>query len=85
MVNFSNIKINKKDNSKNYQDQFQLTDEKIAIINKTAEYMTAIGDFVDWCHKNPTGDNIKQGYLICEDFVKSNQHIIDKIKRSDRR
>lgn len=51
------------------------------ITGKTAEYLKIIGDFSDWCAANIVENNIdlKECYYILEDFVKSNEHIIQKI------
>ena len=68
-------------NNNNKKDGFfEISDDKISIINKASEYMTILGDFANWASDHFYGHNVEQSFLIYEDFVKSNEHIINKIK-----
>ena len=66
---------------------FELThqEEQQIIINtldKAASYLETIGNFASWSAKNIESINIiKESYYIMEDFVKSNEHIIQKISK----
>lgn len=59
---------------------FEITQDKIAVINKASEYMTILGKYAEWAAAN-FNDNAEQSYLICLDFVSSNEHIIKKIQQ----
>lgn len=50
--------------------------------NKTlASYIGTIGDFATWCVDNFDSIDIEESYYIIEDFVKSNEHIVQKISK----
>ena len=65
---------------KNSNMGFEITQDRIDVVNKAAEYIKTIDDFLGWVNDNFKGNNVEQSYYICEDFVKSNEHIIKKIK-----
>ena len=53
---------------------------EIDAINKKMElYMKTINDFASWVNANSASIDIEKWYNIYEDFVKSNEHIIQKI------
>jgi hypothetical protein len=60
---------------------FELTQEQIDTIGKTASYLDTIGNFVDWCSKNVENIDLRESYSIMEDFVKSSEHIIQRIHK----
>ena len=60
---------------------FKLTQEQIDTIGKTASYLDTIGNFVDWCSKNVENIDLRESYSIMEDFVKSSEHIIQRIHK----
>ena len=60
---------------------FELTQEQIDTIGKTASYLGTIGNFADWCSKNVESIDLRESYSIMEDFVKSNEHIIQRIHK----
>jgi hypothetical protein len=70
---------------KNNDKGFEITQERIDVMNKAAEYIQTIDDFAGWVNDNFYGTNVEQGYHIFEDFVKSNRHIIKKIKKTERK
>lgn len=54
--------------------------EKLANIEKTAtSFMNTITDFVTWCTANIDIIDVEECASIYEDFVKSNEHIVQKI------
>ena len=66
---------------KNSSMGFEIAQEHIDMVNKAEEYLKIIDDFKDWVSNNFHGTNVEQGYRIMEDIVKSNEHIIKKIKK----
>ena len=60
---------------------FKLTQEQIDTIGKTASYLGIMGNFVDWCSKNVESIDLRESYSIMEDFVKSSEHIIQRIHK----
>jgi hypothetical protein len=54
--------------------------EKLANIEKTAtSFMNTITDFATWCTANIDIIDVEECTSIYEDFVKSNEHIVQKI------
>ena len=66
---------------KKEENGFEITQERIDLMFKGAEYIRTIGDFAKWCDDNFYGNNVIQCYYIFEDVVKSNKHIILKINK----
>jgi hypothetical protein len=60
---------------------FEITQERIDTINRAASYIGTIGDFATWCVDNFDSIDIEESYYIIEDFVKSNEHIVQKISK----
>jgi hypothetical protein len=60
---------------------FEITQERIDTINRAAPYIGTIGDFATWCVDNFDSIDIEESYYIIEDFVKSNEHIVQKISK----
>ena len=68
--------------NKNNNKGFEMAQERIDIIYKAASFMNTIRDFANWCANNYDKDiNAEECYYIVEDFVKSNEHIIQKISK----
>ena len=68
-------------NRKKAEGGFEITQERIEVINKATEYMNKMGDFAEWCENNFYGTNVEQCYNIFKDFVKSNEHLMPKINK----
>jgi hypothetical protein len=48
-------------------------------------FVNIITDFLDWCNaKNVKNIDLKKCYYIFEEFVKSNEHIIQKINHQQK-
>jgi hypothetical protein len=60
---------------------FELTEEEIQTIEKAALYLHTIGEFANWSANNIRSINLRECYSIMEDFVKSNEHIIQRISK----
>jgi hypothetical protein len=63
---------------------FEITQDRIDVMNKAAEFIKTIDDFAGWVDANfdeGKGRNVEQGYRIFEDFVRSTKHIIPKITK----
>ena len=60
---------------------FELTEEQLSTIGKAGHYVTIITNFSDWCTKNVEIIDLPVIYSIMQDFVKSNEHIIEKINK----
>ena len=60
---------------------FELTQERIDLIKKAARYLKTIDDFSGFVDENFYGHNVVSYYYIMEDFVKSNEHIIQRINK----
>ena len=58
---------------------FEITQERIDVINKATEYINSVGNFAEWCEINFYGGNVEQCYNVFEDFVNSIDHITPKI------
>lgn len=56
------IPTNSKEEKKKEDSEkgFEITQERIAVINKATEYMKTIGDFYDWVSDNFYGTNVEQ-------------------------
>ena len=71
-------------NNTDFEETILLLNQLGLITDKTSEYIQTITDFSNWCatsiekeqHHNT---ELKACYYIFEDFVKSNEHIIQKI------
>ncbi len=83
MNNNKNKKNNDNDNDNNNNKKgFEITQERIDVMNTAAEFIKIIDDFAGWVDTNfYYGTYVEQGYRIFEDFVKSNRHIILKINK----
>ena len=73
------IKIN--DSNNNNNNDFEISEEKINFVDKAAEYMGILEHFANWAGSNINDINVEKTFGIFEDFVKSNDHIIKKIKQ----
>ena len=64
---------------------FDLTDERIdeivATADKTISYINTIADFSIWVIANIARLDIEEINSLYEDFLKSNEHIIEKIDK----
>jgi hypothetical protein len=78
---FKNKNKNNKNNKKKEEIGFEITQERIDIVNKAAKYLKQIDDFCGFVDENFYGHNVVPYYYIMEDFVKSNEHIIRKINK----
>lgn len=55
--------------------------EKLEIDSeKAASYMQTISDFFHWSVPNIDNINVEEIDSIYEDFIKSNEHIVERIK-----
>jgi hypothetical protein len=55
--------------------------EKLEIDSeKAASYMQTISDFFHWSAPNIDNINVEEIDSIYEDFIKSNEHIVERIK-----
>ena len=57
------------------------TQERIDTINRTVSYIDTIEDFAAWCVDNFDSIDTEKSYSIVEDFMKSNEHIVQKISK----
>jgi hypothetical protein len=73
--------INDDDEEEDEKERFELTQEHIDTIYKAASYIETIGNFASWSANNIRSINIKECYSIMEDFVKSNEYIIQRINK----
>jgi hypothetical protein len=74
--------MHKRSNKNKDKDKvFEITQERIDVIKKAAQYIKIIDDFTGWVDENFYGHNVVPCYYIMEDFVKSNEHIIKKINK----
>jgi hypothetical protein len=60
---------------------FELTEEQVSLIGKAGDYLNIIVNFSEWCTNNVETIDLSATYSIMEDFVKSNEHIIERIKK----
>lgn len=68
----------KNDNTKNNLTPF----EKLAAAGeKAAVYMRTTEDFANWVTDNITSINVEECISIFEDYIKSNEHIIQRINK----
>jgi hypothetical protein len=68
----------KNDNTKNNLTPF----EKLAAAGeKAADYMRTTDDFAHWVTDNITSVNVEECISILEDYIKSNEHIIQRINK----
>jgi hypothetical protein len=61
------------------EEYFKITDEKIAVIDRATEIISITGDFADWCTNN-FETQIVNCYYVFEDFVNTNENIVNQIK-----
>ncbi len=60
---------------------FEITQERIDVVNKATEYLNKLNDLEKWCNNNFFGTNVGQCYYIFEDFVRSTKHLMPKITK----
>jgi hypothetical protein len=67
------IKSKNKKNKKeeNSEKGFEITQKRIGVIKKAAQYLKQIDDFSGFIDQNFYGHNVIPYYYIMEDFVKS--------------
>lgn len=70
---------NKINNKK--EEVFEITQDKIDVIKKAAQYIKQMDDFCGFVDENFYGHNVIPCYYIMEDFVKCNEHIIKNINK----
>lgn len=62
------------------QEYFEITDDKIAVIDRATEIIKTTGDFAEWCTNN-FETHAPQCYYVFEDFVNNNEQIASKIDK----
>lgn len=65
---------------------FEITQDKVDVINQAADQMDKMGDFSDWCEMNFEGTNVEKCYNVFEEYVNSVDHImpvIDEIMKTN--
>ena len=60
---------------------FEITQERINVINTAVEYLHKLNDLEKWCDNNFHGKNVGQCYYIFEDFVRSTKHLMPQISK----
>jgi hypothetical protein len=65
----------------NKKEGFEITQERIDVINTATEYLHKLNDLEKWCTDNFHGTNVGQCYYIFEDFVRSTKHLMPKITK----
>ena len=74
--------MNNKNNNNNRTEATPEQYDKLAIAGNTAaSLMKTVTYFLNWCAINMDSIDVKECTSILEDFVKSNQRIIQKIDK----
>ena len=69
------------ENLKQFDVPWERIDEMVDLNKTVGIYLNTIGDFINWAAANVASIDIDEWYDIYQDFVKSNEHIIEKINK----
>jgi hypothetical protein len=68
-------------NQKNFDNLQERIDEIIALTNTAVSDVSTISNFTEWVYANLGNLDTEEINSIYKDFIKSNEHIIEKINK----